>query len=394
MRLSPIYLDNHATTRVDPRVVAAMLPYFDVCYGNAGSITHAWGNEARNAVEVARTSIAADIGAEDRDIIFTSGATESNNLAILGTVDNPRARGKHVISVTTEHRAVLDPLQKLARAGVEVTRLTVAPHSATNPGCLDLQELEQALRPDTALVTVMLANNEIGNLQPLALIGSLCRDRQIPLHTDATQAVGKIPVDVRTLKVDLMSFSAHKLHGPKGVGGLYIRRQNRSLRLTPMLVGGGQEWGLRSGTLNVPGIVGLAEALRLCMNELPSEMPRLAELRARLFQGLEAAIPDVRLNGPDWRVGHSRLPGNLNVAFGGLDGETLMLHTPELALASGSACSAAHPEPSHVLRALGSDDDRIRSSLRFGLGRFNTADEIDRAVQLLGDAAARLREGL
>jgi cysteine desulfurase len=405
----PIYLDNHATTRVDPRVLAAMLPFFTDTFGNPGSINHSFGNEAKDAVEQARERIAAALGAEPREIVFTSGATESNNLALRGLADRQRRRGNHLISVTTEHKAVLDPLRRLARRGFEVTLLDVEPSGSARAGWLDPQRVADALRDDTLLVSVMLANNEIGVVQPIRTIAEICHQRGVPLHCDATQGVGKLPVRVPDLGMDLLSFSAHKLYGPKGVGALYVRRAAGGgvapLRLEPLLDGGGQEFGLRSGTLNVPGIVGLAAALELCLAELPTEMPRLAALRERLWEGLRREVPDVVLNGPQWEPGEPprvdlpaeplspplRLPGNLNCAFPLVNGEALMISMKTIAVSSGSACTSANPEPSHVLRALGLGDDLTRASLRFGIGRFNSAEEIDYAVQAVAENVHRLR---
>lgn len=388
---SAIYLDNHATTRVDSRVVEAMLPYFTECYGNAASSTHVFGHAARDAVEQARATIAAAVGAQPKEIVFTSGATESNNLAIRGIAEHSRTQGRHLISVTTEHPSVLDPLERLRRRGYEVTLLPVRPWTDPEAGRIRPEQVAEAMREDTILVSVMLANNEIGAIQPIAEIAEICRSRGVPLHTDATQAVGKIPVDVGRLGVDLMSFSAHKIYGPKGIGALYVRRGRPPLRLEPLVAGGGHEAGLRSGTLNVPGIVGFAKALELCIAELPQESARLRALRDRLYQGLLKAVPHLSLNGPALSPPDWRLPGNLNVSLGDLDGETLLMNLPELAISTGSACTSATPEPSHVLRALGLDDQRSRASLRFGLGRFNTAEEIDRVIELIGDTVARLR---
>jgi cysteine desulfurase len=452
----PIYLDNHATTRVDPRVVEAMLPCLSEVYGNAGSINHSFGTEANEAVDRARESIAAGIGAEGREIVFTSGATESNNLALRGLAERPRRKGNHIVSVTTEHKAVLDPLRRLARRGFEVTLLDVEQHGSDRAGWLDPQQVADAIKDDTLLVSVMLANNEIGVIQPLREIAEICRIRGVPLHCDATQAVGKIPVDVQELGVDLMSFTAHKLYGPKGVGGLYVRRtasqasgvrqhpdnvelqaaQNyqkahasRSpvsapVRLEPLIDGGGQEGGLRSGTLNVPGIVGFAKALELCLAEMPTEIPRLTALRQRLWDGLLRAVLDVILNGPafdqasgvrehpDTAAGsimpnyreadasrspnraadYIRLPGNLNCAFPLVSGEALMISLKTIAVSSGSACTSANPEPSHVLRAIGLSEDLTRASLRFGIGRFNTEEEIDYAITAVAENVHRLRQ--
>ena len=387
-----VYLDNHSTTQVDPRVVEAMLPYFTQSYGNPGSISHAFGWEARDAVEQATAVIAEGIGAKPKEIIFTSGATESNNLALRGLMETPRRKGNHLLSVATEHRAVLDPLRRLERHGHEVSLLM--PTTAGNPdaGRLDPQQVADALRDDTVLVSVMLANNEMGAIQPIAEIGQICRQRGVPLHCDATQAVGRIPVDVEDLGVDLMSFSAHKIYGPRGMGALYVRRRVPPLRLEPQISGGGQQHGLRSGTLNVPGIVGFARALELCQVEIPTEALRLANLRNQLWTELARRIEGLTLNGPDLMREGWRLPGNLNVAFGGIDGEALMLSMGTLAVSSSSACSAAEPEPSHVLRALGMPDEIVRGSLRFGLGRFNTEADIQFAIEAVTEAVARLRK--
>ena len=393
----PIYLDNHATTRVDPRVVEAMAPYWTDVFGNPGSTSHSFGDAARAAVETARESIARGIGASPREIVFTSGATESNNLAIRGVAERQRRRGDHLISVTTEHRAVLDPLGRLERGGFRVTLLGVEQTGSPRAGFLDPQRVADAIGDDTMLVSVMLANNEIGIVQPIAEMAEICRTRGVPLHCDATQAVGKLPVDVAALGVDLMSFTAHKLYGPKGVGALYVRRGEGGVRLVPQIDGGGQEHGLRSGTLNVPGIVGFARALELCLAELSTEAARLAELRRRLFTGLQHAIDGVTLNGPalDQVAADGsplRLPGNLNVSFARVDGEALMMNMKTVAVSSGSACTSANPEPSHVLRALGMNDDATRASLRFGIGRFNTPDEIDYAISATADTVTRLRQ--
>lgn len=392
MVATPIYLDNHATTRVDPRVVEAMLPHFTDHYGNAGSTSHVFGEQARHAVDEARSQIAAAIHAAPRDIVFTSGATESNNLALRGLAERRRTRGHHIVSVATEHKAILDPLARLAQNQFEVTLLNVTPHDRENAGLLDLEQLAAAIRPDTLLVTVMLVNNEIGVIQPLAEIAAICRQHGVLLHTDASQAVGRIPVNVEQLGVDLMSVSAHKFYGPKGVGVLYVRRQQGKVRLLSQITGGGQEQGLRSGTLNVPGIVGCARALELCRQELPHETTRLRQLAQRLFTGLTGAIEGVTLNGPSLQREPWRVPGNVNCQFAGIEGEALMLNARDVAVSSGSACTSADPAPSHVLAALGLTTDQARSSLRFGIGRFNTVPEIDYAITSLAAAARRLRE--
>ncbi len=388
----PVYLDNHATTRVDPRVLEAMLPYFSQVYGNAASTTHAFGWEAKDAVDGARERIAAAIGASPREIVFTSGATESNNLAIRGLAERSRRRGNHLITVATEHKAVLDPIQRLGRHGFEVTVLAVEQAPSPRAGSLDLNALAAAIRDDTLLVSVMLANNEIGLVHPLAEIGRICRERGVLLHCDATQALGRLPIDVGNLGVDLASFSAHKIYGPKGIGALYVRRSQPHVRLEAQIAGGGHEHGLRSGTLNVPGIVGFAKAIELCLAEMSTEQPRLTGLRNRLFQGLTAAIDDVSLNGPALDLSGVRLAGNLNVSFAYVDGEALIMNIKDLAVSSGSACTSANPEPSHVLRALGLSEDATRSSLRFGLGRFNTADEVEFAISSVAAAVGRLRK--
>lgn len=387
----PVYLDNHSTTRVDPRVVESMLPYFTEKYGNAGSTSHLLGWEAAEAVEEARESIAANIGARARDIVFTSGATESCNLALRGTAEHKRRTGSHFISVNTEHRAVLDPLKRLENDGFEVTLLPVQPSGSKEAGRITAEQVAEAIRDDTLLVAVMLANNEIGVLQPLAEISAVCSERGVLLFCDATQAVGKIPVDVEKLGVDLLAFSAHKMYGPPGVGALYVRRRNSRLRLRPLLDGGGQEGGMRSGTLNVPGIVGFARALELCVEEQPTEAAREATLRDRLCTGIQSNLPRVSLNGPALES-DLRLPNNLNLCLADVDGEALMLSMRDLCVSSGSACTSADPQPSHVLRALGLSDDHVHSSLRFGLGRFTTEAEIDFAVEAVTEGVHRLRQ--
>lgn len=396
MTSDEIYLDNHATTRCDPRVVEAMLPWFSEQYGNAGSVVHAFGETAREAVDSSRTAIAAAIGAEPAELVFTSGATESNNLAIRGVAERARRRGDHLVSVATEHRAVLDPLERLGRRGHEVTLLGVEPDGSANAGWLDPQRVIEAITDQTCLVSVMLANNEIGVVQPVREIAAVCRERGVLLHCDATQAVGKLPVDVAELGVDLMSFTAHKLYGPKGIGALYVRRRDPIVRLEPLVTGGGQERGRRSGTLNVPGIVGFAEAIRLCQAEQPEEAGRLAGLRNDLWERLVEGVPGVQLVGPDLdaqdeRGDRLRLPHNLNLALPGLDGEALMLRMPGLAVSSGAACSASDPAPSQVLAALGLSEDRARCTLRIGLGRFTQAGHLAAAGEQIAAAAAELR---
>ncbi len=394
----PIYLDNHATTRVDPRVVEAMLPYFSAVYGNPGSATHDFGGAAKDAVEDARSSIAEAIGAQAKEIVFTSGATESNNLALRGiaeraavTASKKASHRRHIISAATEHPAVLDTLAHLARRGCEITRLPVIPSPDTQAGLIRLEQLTDALRDDTVLVSIMLANNEIGVIQPLAEIAKLCKKSGVLLHCDATQAVGKIPVDVEQLGVDLMSFTAHKIYGPKGVGALYVRSRGPRVRLEPQIDGGGQEAGRRSGTLNVPGIVGFARAVEICREELFTEMPRLAALRNRLYAGLTSGLAEVTLNGPALDLPDLRLPGNVNVSFGYVEGEAIMLEMRDVAVSTGSACTSALPEPSHVLRGLGMSEDAVRGSIRFGLGRFTTGEEIEFVIARAVEVVTRLR---
>ncbi|WZO97778.1 aminotransferase class V-fold PLP-dependent enzyme [Isosphaeraceae bacterium EP7] len=378
----PVYMDNHATTRVDPRVVEAMMPYFTTTYGNAGSVSHRFGWDAAAAVDSARERIAAAIGAEAREIVFTSGATESNNLALKGALPQLARKGKHVVSAISEHKAVLDPLKRLAREGWDVT---FVPCDAT--GYVSAEVIEAALRPDTVLVSVMAANNEVGTINPVRQIGLICRDRGIVFHTDATQAVGKVPIDVNDDAVDLLSLSAHKIYGPKGIGALYVRRRDPQVRLTPIFDGGGHERGMRSGTLAVPLIVALAKAVEIMGQESEAENARILTLRERLHTSIGARVESIQLNGHPTL----RLPGNLNLSFGYVDGEALMMAMREVAVSSGSACSSAEPDPSHVLLAMGLDDDMARASLRFGLGRFTTAEEVDFTVDAVSQAVARLR---
>lgn len=387
-----VFLDNHSTTRCDPRVAAEVQRYLVEEYGNAGSRTHMLGHRARDVVEASRQSIAKSLNCSATEIVFTSGATESNNLALRGLSEHPRRKRHHIVTVSTEHRAVLDPIRSLEAKGMRVTILPVRPQEDLEAGRLNLQQLEEVIGDETLVVSVMMANNEIGVIQLMEKIGRLCRERNVYLHCDATQAMGKVAMDVEALHVDLLSFSAHKFYGPKGVGGLYVRRRGNGPRLAPQQDGGGQEFGLRSGTLNVAGIAGMALALELSLAELPQEQQRLRFLRSRLYQGLCGNIHGVELNGPDLDLPGLRLDNNLNLAFEGVSGETLMLELPDLAMSSGSACSSANPEPSHVLRSLGLNDDRVRSSLRFGLGRFNTEAEIDYAVDRLVAVVRALRQ--
>ncbi len=370
--MAKIYLDNNATTRTDPRVVEAMLPYFTERYGNAASLTHCFGQEADEAVEQARQQVADLIGAHPREIIFTSGATESNNLALKGLAAMYRPKGDHIITAATEHKAVLDPLRRLGREGFQVTILPVDAY-----GRVTVEQVAQALTPRTVLVSIMAANNEIGTLQPIRALGRLCKERGVLFHTDAAQAAGKVPLDVEDMGIDLLSLSAHKMYGPKGVGALYVRRRDPRVRLEPQMDGGGQERGLRSGTSNVPGIVGFGVACELCRQEMVSESIRLTELRERLRRGIQEELEGVSLNGHPT----DRLPGNLNLSFAHIKGEALLMALRDIAVSSGSACTTASLEPSYVLKALGLDDELAHGSIRFGLGRFNTAEEVDKVVQ-------------
>lgn len=383
MSAPPIYLDNNATTRVDPRVVAKMLPYFSQVYGNPASRNHSFGWQADEAVEAARAQVAQLIGAAPNEIVFTSGATESNNLALKGAARMHRTRGNHIITVATEHKAILDPCRRLQREGFEVTYLPV-----DSTGLVDPDQFAAALTDQTILVSVMVANNEIGTIGPVEAIGRSCKERGVLLHTDATQAVGKIPVAVEQLSVDLLSLSAHKFYGPKGGGALYVRRKGPRVRIDPLIDGGGHERGMRSGTLAVPNIVGLGEACAIAQVEMADDARRIAALRDRLHQGIVRRLTDVTLNGHPTL----RLPGTLNLSFAYVEGEALMMAMKEIAVSSGSACSSASLEPSYVLKAIGLSDDLAHSSLRFSLGRFNTEAEIDRAIDLVAAAVARLRE--
>ncbi len=378
----PIYLDCHSTTPVDDRVLAAMLPFFTQHFGNPASVTHQYGWEADAAVTRSRETMAQAIGADPSEIIFTSGATEANNLAIKGVAESLHGRGRHIVTVATEHNAVLDPCGYLATLGFEITILPVQSN-----GLINLAELAAALRDDTILVSVMMANNEIGVLQPITEIGQRCHDRGIFFHTDAAQAIGKIPIDVQAMQIDLMSLTAHKIYGPKGIGALYVRRKNPRVTIAPQLHGGGHERGMRSGTLYPPQIVGMAAAINLGLVEMAVENQRLGELRDRLWAGIQT-LDGVILNGHPTQ----RLAGNLNVSVAGVDGNALLLGLRStIAVSSGSACTAATIEPSHVLRALGLTDQLAYGSVRFGIGRFNTAAQIDRAIAIFGETVRSLR---
>jgi cysteine desulfurase len=380
---TPIYLDNHATTPMDPRVLEAMVPYFTQYFGNAASRNHEFGWVAEQAVDKARKQIADLIGASAREIIFTSGATESDNLAIKGVAEMYAEKGNHIITAATEHKAVLDTCKKLEKNGYRVTYLPVK-----GDGLIDLDMLRESITDKTILVTIMYANNEIGVLQPIAEIGKICREKGVLFHTDGVQAIGKVPVDVNRDHIDLMSITAHKLYGPKGVGALYVRRKNPRVQLTAQMDGGGHERGMRSGTLNVPGIVGLGEACAICQREMPEETKRLMYLRDKLRNKLESELDEVYLNG-SWE---HRLPHSLNLSFAYVEGESLLMGINDVAVSSGSACTSATLEPSYVLKALGLGDDIAHSSIRFGIGRFNTEEEIDYVADKLIHVVRKLRE--
>ena len=377
----PVYFDYSATTPVDPRVVEKMVPWLYEHFGNPASSSHAYGWEAEEAVEQARAQVAELVGADPRDIVWTSGATESNNLALKGAAQFHADRGRHIVTVETEHKAVLDTCAELQRQGFSVTYLGVRPD-----GLLDLDAFRAALRPDTILASVMLVNNEIGVIQDIAAIGDICREKGIVFHVDAAQATGKVAIDLRSLNVDLMSFSAHKTYGPKGVGALYLRRKPR-VRIAAQMHGGGHERGFRSGTLPTHQIVGMGEAFRLAGQEMAAERARVLALRDRLWAGL-SAIPQVHLNGDL----HRRVPHNLNVSFSYIEGEALIMSLKEIAVSSGSACTSASLEPSYVLRALGRSDELAHSSLRFSLGRYTTEQDVDYAIQVVTRRVAKLRD--
>jgi cysteine desulfurase len=379
---TPIYMDYHATSPLDPRVLEAMLPYFREDFGNAASRSHIFGWRAEEAVEAARDSIGKLIGASGKEIIFTSGATESDNLAIKGAAEFYREKGMHLVTVQTEHKAVLDSFKRLERDGFKVTYLPVQ-----KSGLLDLDELRKAITDQTILVSVMFANNEIGVIQPVKEIGAICRERSVLFHCDAVQGVGKIPFDVEAMNVDLASLTAHKMCGPKGIGALYVRRKPR-VRLAPIIDGGGHERGMRSGTLNVPGIVGFGKAAEICLAEMETESARVLGLRERLRERIMSQLDLVGVNGS---MEH-HLPGSLNLSFTYVEGEGLMMAIKDVAVSSGSACTSASLEPSYVLRACGVDEENAHSSIRFGLGRFTTQEEVDYVADLVVDKVKRLRD--
>ncbi len=379
----PIYLDYHATTPVDPRVLEAMLPYFTENFGNPASRNHKFGWTAAAAVDNARKQVAKLINASPREIVFTSCASESDNLAIKGVAQHHRHRGDHLITTAIEHKAVLDSAKRLAQEGFKVTYVRIKPD-----GLVDLDDLKAGLTDKTLLVSIMAANNEIGVIQPLAEIGQLCRERGVLFHTDAAQATGKVPLDVEAMQIDLLSIAGHKMYAPKGIGALYIRRRGTPVELTPFMDGGGHEGGLRSGTLNVPGIVGLGKACEICRQEMAEESRRLAGFRDRLRDGLVAGLEGIQINGS---LEH-RLPNNLNVSFPGIDLATLMGTLNDIALSSGSACNTGTPEPSYVLQALGVSEEVANTPLRFGLGRYTTVEEIDYCIGRIVETVKRLRK--
>ncbi len=380
----PISLDNDATTAVDPRVLEKMIPYFTENFGNAASRNHPYGWTAEEAVEKAREQIARVIGASSKEMVITSGATESNTLAILGVAEMYKDKGNHIITCVTEHKAVLDPCKHLEETGqYNLTWLGVDKN-----GQISLEELEKAITDKTILISIMHGNNEIGTLQPIEKIGQIAKKHGVLFHTDATQTVGRLPIDVEKMGIDLLSMSAHKIYGPKGIGALYVRRKNPRVKLAPIQFGGGHERGMRSGTLNVPGIVGFGEACALALEEMPTEIPRQIALRDRLWKGLSSQLEDIYLNGHPTE----RLPGNLNVSFAYVEGESLLMGIKEVAVSSGSACTSASLEPSYVLKALEVGDEIAHSSIRFGIGRFTTQEEIDFTVDRVVREVKRLRE--
>jgi len=380
----PIYLDYQATTPMDVKVLEEMMPYMTVKFGNAASRNHAYGWEAEQAVEKAREQVASVIGAEPKEVIFTSGATESDNIALKGAVQMYKQKGDHIITMNTEHKAVLDTCHRLEREGqAKVTYL-----DPKSDGIIDLQELENAITDKTIMIAIMMANNEIGVIQPVKQIGELCRKHNIVFFTDAVQAVGKIPVDVNEMNIDVLSLSGHKIYGPKGVGALYVRRKKPRVKLSPVIDGGGHERGMRSGTLNVPGIVGLGKAIELCAKEMQEESKRLTALRDRLKDGIMSQLDETYINGSY----EHRLPHNLNISFAYVEGEGLLMGMKDLAVSSGSACTSASLEPSHVLKSLGVGEELAHSSIRYSFGRFTTQEEIDFAIQQTVQAVNRLRE--
>ncbi|MBI4546555.1 MAG: IscS subfamily cysteine desulfurase [Ignavibacteriae bacterium] len=379
----PVYMDYHATTPVDPRVVEAMLPYFTESFGNPASRQHRFGWITEEAVESSRSTIAKLVGAESKEIIFTSGATESNNLAIKGIGEAWKQKGMHIVSVQTEHKSVLDVCKKMEKLGYQVTYLPVDEY-----GLIDIDRLKHAIMPKTILVSVMVANNEIGTIQNIAEVGEICHEKGVFFHTDASQAVGKIPMNVREMGIDLMSFTAHKIYGPKGIGALYVRSSNPKVKVAMQMEGGGHERGMRSGTLNVPGIVGFANALELCSQSMDEDSKRLSNYRDKMVAAFSSQLDGVYLNGHPTM----RLPNNLNISFTYIENDALMMSMKDVAVSTGSACSTANPEPSHVLKALRLPQERLHSAIRFGLGRFTTEEEVDYVVNRVVENVKKLRE--
>jgi cysteine desulfurase len=378
----PIYMDNHATTRVDPRVVEAMLPFFTETYGNAASRSHSFGWETEKATDLAREQVAALIGASGREIVWTSGATESDNLAIKGAAEFHKERGRHIVTSAIEHKAVLDSCKRLERDGFEVTYLPVG-----KDGLVTAESVRAAMTDKTILVSIMLANNEIGTVNPVEEIGAVVKEKGALFHIDAVQGTGKIPFDVERAKADLVSLSAHKMYGPKGIGALYVRRKPR-VRITAEIDGGGHERGMRSGTLNIPGIVGFGRAAEIALAEMPEESARILGMRERLRKGIQGRVSDTFVNGS---LQH-RLPGNLNISFAYVEGEAMLMALKDVAVSSGSACTSSSLEPSYVLRALGVEEEMAHTSIRFGIGRFNTDEEIDYVIDLVARKVDKLRE--
>jgi cysteine desulfurase len=378
----PIYMDNSATTACDPRVVEAMVPYLAEFFGNSASRNHSFGWAAEEAIEQARGQIASLLGASAKEIVFTSGATEGDNMALKGAVEFYGSKGKHIITSVIEHKAIIDTARWLERQGCEITWLPV-----DDQGLIDPADVEKAIRPDTILVSLMHGNNEIGVLNPVAEIGAICKANKVLFHTDAAQTVGKIPIDVNEMGIDMLALSAHKMYGPKGIGALYVRRKNPRVRIAPLLHGGGHERGMRSGTLPVHQIVGLGKAAELCEQELAGEMKHTIALRDRLLARISAGVPEILINGDM----AERLPGNLNISFTFVEGESLLMALRDVAVSSGSACTSASLEPSYVLRALGIEDENAHSSIRFGIGRFNTEAEIDYVADIVISSVEKLR---
>jgi cysteine desulfurase len=379
----PIYLDNHATTPMDPEVLQAMMPYFTDVFGNAASRNHEFGWTAEAAVEKARSQIAKVIGASDKEIIFTSGATESDNLALLGIAEMYKEKGRHIITSAIEHKAILDSCHHLETKGFTITQVPVDKY-----GMVTAEVVKAAIRPDTILVSIMTANNEIGTINPIAEIGKVCRDHGVFFHTDAVQALGKVEINVDKMNIDLLSMSAHKIYGPKGIGALYVRRKNPRVRLSPIIHGGGHERGMRSGTLNVTGIVGFGKACELAQKNMATEVERIKRLRDKLWDGIRSQLDEVYLNGHPTE----RIVNNLNVSFAFVEGESLMMGMKELAVSSGSACTSASLEPSYVLKAIGVGEDLAHTSIRFGLGRFTTEEEIDYTIDKVVTTVKKLRD--